>query len=69
MKCEKRRDLILLDSIGALDRTTHEEVRAHLATGCATCAGYLAEADGARRGRRDPGVVGQYLHKLNSLFY
>lgn len=45
MKCEQRRDLILLDSIGALDSTTHEEVRAHLATGCATCAGYLAEAE------------------------
>ena len=45
MKCEQRRDLILLDAIGALDSTTHEEIRAHLATGCATCAGYLTEAE------------------------
>ena len=45
MNCEKRRELILLNSLGVLDDFEREEIRAHLATGCPVCAGYLAEAE------------------------
>jgi hypothetical protein len=36
---------MLVYSLGTLDEAACKEVRAHLARGCATCAGYLAEAE------------------------
>lgn len=44
MLCADRRDLILLLASGALEAAEERELRAHLATGCPQCAGYVAEA-------------------------
>jgi anti-sigma-K factor RskA len=44
LKCSERRDLILFDAAGQLDPAEQAELRAHLTTGCAECAGYVAEA-------------------------
>ncbi|HSI34140.1 MAG: anti-sigma factor [Phycisphaerae bacterium] len=45
MNCEQRRDLMPLLLVDALDPPDATALRAHLATGCARCAAYLAEAD------------------------
>ena len=47
MTCQERRDLILLYAadLGALEPAERDELRAHLASGCPSCAGALAEAE------------------------
>lgn len=45
MTCDERRDHLLLYAAGQLDQTEQEEMRSHLSTGCAACAGALAEAE------------------------
>ncbi|HYO10275.1 MAG TPA: anti-sigma factor [Tepidisphaeraceae bacterium] len=44
MTCDERQDLILLYAADALDAGEREAVAAHVAAGCARCAGALAEA-------------------------
>jgi hypothetical protein len=44
VKCEARRDNILLYAADALDASERDELRSHLATGCPRCSGALAEA-------------------------
>lgn len=46
MSCRERRDAILLLHEGLLDEAEARELRAHLETGCAECAGYVSEARG-----------------------
>jgi hypothetical protein len=43
--CAERRDTILLYAAGVLDAGECGGLREHLAGGCPTCAGYLAEAE------------------------
>ncbi len=45
MTCEERKDLILEYAAGALSPAEHDELRAHLVSGCPSCAGALAEAE------------------------
>ncbi len=45
MNCKDRQDLMLLYLVDALDPTERDELRAHLESGCPTCASYLAEAE------------------------
>ncbi len=45
MTCEERRDQLLLYVAGALEPGEEAELREHLASGCAACAGALAEAE------------------------
>jgi anti-sigma-K factor RskA len=45
VNCQERRDQLLLYALGGLDSAESEALRAHLATGCPTCAGSLAEAE------------------------
>lgn len=45
MNCKDRQDLMLLYLADALDPAERDELRAHLQSGCPTCAGYLAEAE------------------------
>ena len=45
MKCEERRDLMLLYVTDAVDASEAAEIRAHLASGCPECIGALAEAE------------------------
>ena len=45
MTCNERRDSIFLFAAGQLEPAEAEELRLHLATGCPTCAGALAEAE------------------------
>ena len=47
MTCQERRDLILLYAadLDALEPAERDELRAHLAGGCPSCAGALAEAE------------------------
>jgi len=45
MNCEARQDLILLYVASELDADASRELCAHLATGCRTCNGHLAEAE------------------------
>jgi len=44
LTCDERRDLLLLYAADALEDVEASDLRAHLATGCPTCAGALAEA-------------------------
>jgi len=43
--CDERRDSIFLYAAGQLEPTEVEALRAHLSSGCAICAGRLAEAE------------------------
>ncbi|HEY7087828.1 MAG TPA: anti-sigma factor [Tepidisphaeraceae bacterium] len=45
MTCEDRRDLIFLYAADALDDGEQQELRQHLASGCATCAATLEQAE------------------------
>jgi anti-sigma-K factor RskA len=45
VNCQERRDQLLLYALGGLDSAERAELRAHLASGCPTCAGSLAEAE------------------------
>jgi anti-sigma-K factor RskA len=45
--CQERQDLLLLYVAGALDANERQEMRAHLASGCQTCAANLLEAHAA----------------------
>lgn len=47
MTCAERKDLLFLYAAGALESGEGEALRAHLASGCPTCAGSLAEAQAA----------------------
>jgi len=44
VSCATRRDELLEYELGALDGPARAELEAHLASGCPTCAGHLAEA-------------------------
>jgi len=44
MTCEERQDQFLLDAFGGLEPRESMDLRAHLATGCMTCAGSAAQA-------------------------
>lgn len=45
LTCHERRDLLLFYAAGALEPDEQEDLRAHLTSGCATCAGALADAE------------------------
>ena len=45
VQCDQRKDLWMLYACDQLDPAEREALRAHLATGCPTCAGALAEAE------------------------
>src|SRR5580692_4997839 len=45
--CQERQDLLLLYVADALDAAERQEMRAHLASGCQTCAANLLEAQAA----------------------
>ena len=45
MTCDDRRNLMPLYVADALDAAERDEMRRHLASGCAACAGWLAEAE------------------------
>lgn len=45
MDCSACQDLIVPYALAALDATQRQQVRAHLETGCARCAGYLKEIE------------------------
>ncbi len=47
MTCEQFHDLLPMYALNALEANEAEAVRAHLATGCPTCAGRLAEYEAA----------------------
>ena len=44
MRCEERRDPILLWVMGQLEDSRDDELRGHVQSGCLECAGYVAEA-------------------------
>jgi len=44
VNCQARRDNILLYAADALEASERDELRGHLATGCPSCTGVLAEA-------------------------
>ena len=44
MRCDERRDTILLWVMGQLEGGADEDVRVHVQSGCLECAGYVAEA-------------------------
>lgn len=44
MRCEERRDPILYWVMGQLEGEEAEDLRTHLRSGCAECAGYVTEA-------------------------
>jgi hypothetical protein len=45
VNCDDQQDLIVLYAAGALEDSEQQELRQHLASGCAVCAGRLAEAE------------------------
>src|SRR3954463_486234 len=47
MNCQERQDLMFLFAADLLEEGQHQEIRAHVATGCPRCTGGLAEAEAA----------------------
>ena len=50
MRCDERRDPILLWVMGQLEGSPDDELRGHVQSGCLECAGYVAEARELRLG-------------------